>query len=39
MENEIKNLKEKLNDKNENQTKESYDRVKFYEGSYWISNF
>jgi hypothetical protein len=37
LENEIKNLKEKLNDKNERNSGETYDRIKFNEGSYWMS--
>jgi alpha-amylase/alpha-mannosidase (GH57 family) len=37
MEKEISKLKEKLNEKNDKNYKENFERIKFNEGSYWMS--
>jgi hypothetical protein len=38
MENEIQNLKKKLNQKEDKNANDNYERLKFNEGSFWISN-
>jgi hypothetical protein len=38
LESEIDSLKKKLEDKDDNHEKENFERLKFNEGSFWMSN-